>query len=306
MNGTRDTRIDLARITAATLVLLFHLDLTNFGFLGVDLFFLISGYLVLPKIIGVQDKQKKIIFLIRRIQRIWPAQIFTLILTSIVAAVILPVGLSYDFWQSVIASVLRIQNFLFWMEDDYFAASSNYKLLLHYWSLAIEEQFYFIAFLVALLSTRLHIGIFVIFFIISFFLCNLEFSNAEFYLLPFRLWEFIAGYMVYRSARASLIIIILLAVLTMLTLNYEILVQLLMAAGFACVMLTKQIQFYQKLRNVIHCLSDRSYSLYLAHWPVIVFCNLYIVNDASLIYTICLIVLFTEIIYTVDRRTMVR
>lgn len=306
MNKNRDIRIDFTRIIAAFLVLLFHLEIIDFGFLGVDLFFLISGYLVLPKIIGIKDQRHKFLFFTRRIKRIWPAQIFTLTLTCVFAAVILPVGLHYDFWQSVIASILRIQNVLFWVEDDYFAASSKYKLLLHYWSLAVEEQFYLLSFLVALLSARLHFGIFMLFFTISFVLCQLEFGNSEFYLLPFRLWEFILGYMIFRNARVSLVIILLLAALPMLTLDYILLTHLSIAAAFACVMLANRIEVHSKIKILIQSLADRSYSLYLAHWPVIVFCNLYIFDDASLIYMIVIIAIFTETIYTIDRRAITK
>ena len=138
--------IDGLRAFAVIPVIFYHFNITYFngGFLGVDIFFVISGYLITSLILYEIDHNtfSLINFLERRIRRIIPALYSVIILSSITSWFLLSSGMIWDFWQSVTASILFLSNFLFAIENDYFAISSKYKPLIHTWSLSIEEQFY--------------------------------------------------------------------------------------------------------------------------------------------------------------------
>lgn len=166
------TEIDGIRAIAVISVLLYHLDIQSFknGFLGVDIFFVISGYLI-TKILLKNYKNPNFLyyFYIKRARRLFPALLFTLFLTLIFCYIIfLPSDLR-DFGQSLIAVNSISSNFLFFIEDDYFTNASEVKPLLHTWSLSIEEQFYiifsFIFYLVFLKKKIFKISFLFIFFL---------------------------------------------------------------------------------------------------------------------------------------------
>jgi peptidoglycan/LPS O-acetylase OafA/YrhL len=185
-------------------VLLFHGGFSSFsgGFVGVDVFFVISGYLMAGIILREIHAGTFSIaaFYERRIRRIFPA-LFLTILASLAAAVVLlvPVNLK-EMADSAVAMTLFASNAFFWMKSGYFDGPSDYKPLLHTWSLAVEEQFY-IAFPLLLLAIR-RFGRSRFFFWLyavcaaSFALSVYETSRspvAAFYLVPTRAWELILG-----------------------------------------------------------------------------------------------------------------
>lgn len=199
--------LDLLRSIAILGVIGYHLDIGAFkyGFLGVDIFLVLSGYLIF-RIITIElsnDCFSLPRFYKNRIRRIMPALLFVILATIPFAWMTLPSNLFKDFGQSVVSSSLLFSNFLFLKEIDYFNAASDEKPLLHTWSLGLEAQFYFIIPIFFLLLHRIKkntinsLRIFFIFVaLISFGLYiyfNQEESNTVFYLLPFRLWEFILG-----------------------------------------------------------------------------------------------------------------
>ena len=131
-------------------VLIYHLEISvlNFqlfrgGFLGVDIFFVISGYLISSIIIT--DLQNNSFsfknFYLKRIKRLFPA-LFVLILVVTFFIFTLDIKSFNEFKDTVYSSVLFYSNFLFWTQDAYSAEPSRLKYLLHTWSLSIEEQFY--------------------------------------------------------------------------------------------------------------------------------------------------------------------
>ncbi|MEQ8268871.1 MAG: acyltransferase family protein [Parvibaculum sp.] len=145
--------VDGLRALAVVPVVLFHAQVSGFsgGFVGVDVFFVISGYLITSIIYSEVSAGRFSIlsFYERRIRRILPA-LFTVIAASLVVAsfLLLPDEME-AFGRSVIATILFSSNILFWRESGYFDSDAESKPLLHTWSLAVEEQFY-IAFPVAL------------------------------------------------------------------------------------------------------------------------------------------------------------
>lgn len=137
--------IDGLRAVAVLAVLFFHADL-GFpgGYVGVDVFFVISGYLITGLILKELDSGqfKLVAFWERRIRRILPA--LALVIVSCLAVgwfLFLPINYQ-ELGQSVVAQVLLSSNVYFWMKSEYFAQAAEVKPLLHTWSLAVEEQFY--------------------------------------------------------------------------------------------------------------------------------------------------------------------
>jgi len=196
--------IDGLRAVAVVPVILFHAGFTTFngGFVGVDVFFVISGYLITSLIIGdlATGTFSLAEFYERRARRILPA-LFLVMLCAIPFAWqwMLP-GQFKDFIQSLIATATFSSNVLFWSETDYFAGPAAAKPLLHTWSLAIEEQFY-ILFPVLLMilwkfARRAPAILLSILAIVSFATSvwmTYNFPSAAFYLLPFRAWELLIG-----------------------------------------------------------------------------------------------------------------
>ena len=196
--------IDGLRALAVMPVILFHagFNLLSGGFIGVDVFFVISGYLITTLLIEeIENKTFSIIsFYERRARRILPALVLVVLITIPFAwATLTPRDLK-DFFQSVYSVSTFSSNILFWLEADYFDTVSELKPLLHTWSLAIEEQFYLFfpifLFFTWRFSKDFVFWMIVVFAIISFFLSDYASRNhpdANFYLAPTRVWELFAG-----------------------------------------------------------------------------------------------------------------
>lgn len=138
--------IDGLRAVAVIPVILFHAGMTVFsgGYVGVDVFFVVSGYLITAILISELERGDFSIarFYERRARRILPALFFVILCCIPFAWMwMLPAELK-DFSQSIVAVVFFASNILFWREEDYFAPAAELKPLLHTWSLAVEEQYY--------------------------------------------------------------------------------------------------------------------------------------------------------------------
>lgn len=196
--------IDGLRALAVVPVILFHagFDLFSGGFVGVDVFFVISGYLITT--ILVDDIEKKrfsiINFYERRARRILPALFFVMACCIPFAWMwMLPSQLK-DFSQSLIAVSLFVSNVLFWRESGYFAVAAEKAPLLHTWSLAVEEQYYILFPVFLILAWRFGknrvFWMIVVFAAISLGLSEWgwrHYATANFYLAPTRAWELFAG-----------------------------------------------------------------------------------------------------------------
>ena len=196
--------IDGLRAVAVTSVVAYHCGLGWFkgGFVGVDVFFVISGYLIGSLVYKeIRARSFKISkFYGRRARRILPA-LFGVLMFCYAAAVLLLSPLEMkDFARTALATIASSSNILYWLKSGYFAANSDQSPLLMTWSLGVEEQFYVIFPLLMLLLRRLKQR--VLFMIIgglallSLALCILGTPikpDATFYLLPTRAWELAAG-----------------------------------------------------------------------------------------------------------------
>ena len=138
--------IDGLRALAVVPVVLFHAGFSLFsgGFVGVDVFLVVSGYLITTILLeDIENNRYSILrFYERRARRILPALFFVMLVCIPFAWMwMLPIQLK-DFSQSLVAVSLFVSNILFWQESGYFAAAAAEKPLLHTWSLAVEEQYY--------------------------------------------------------------------------------------------------------------------------------------------------------------------
>ncbi|TDX19442.1 acyltransferase family protein [Rhodovulum visakhapatnamense] len=198
--------IDGLRALAVLPVILYHADIPLFGggFVGVDVFFVVSGFLITGILISELDEGRFSIlrFYERRSRRILPA-LFAMMIVSLpfALALMLPSQLKL-FGQSFFAIVVFASNILFWKKVDYFAAPAEESPLLHTWSLAVEEQFYVIfpilLWLLWKLGRRYLIGLIIVLSIISLGLAewaSSRFPGPNFYLLPTRAWELGVGAM---------------------------------------------------------------------------------------------------------------
>jgi peptidoglycan/LPS O-acetylase OafA/YrhL len=196
--------IDGLRAVAVVPVILFHAGFEVFsgGFVGVDVFFVISGYLI-TTIIHEEIREgdfSLVRFYERRIRRILPALI-VVSLTCIPFAWLWMLPSEFDrFSQSLVAVNIFASNFLFLRENGYFAAASELKPLLHTWSLAVEEQFYVLFPLFLLLTSRLGLKVSLgLLMVLAMFSLGLSewgarsYPALNFYLLPTRAWELGAG-----------------------------------------------------------------------------------------------------------------
>ena len=196
--------IDGLRAIAVILVILFHSGFTGFsgGFIGVDIFFVISGYLITTIILRKLDKSKFDIkeFYIRRIKRIFPSlfivKFFVLIIVSCIYDPITFEALG----KSLISSSLFVSNVYFWKTSGYFDSNIYMKPLIHTWSLSLEEQFYlffpiFLILIYKYYKSKLKIFILII-ILISFSMSSfgvVYYPSATYYLPITRGWELLIG-----------------------------------------------------------------------------------------------------------------
>ena len=196
--------IDGLRALAVLPVILFHAGFEWFsgGFVGVDVFFVISGYLITTIIISemAEGKFSIVNFYERRARRILPALFFVMAACLPFAWLWLSPNDLKDFGQSLVTVSLFSSNFLFWWESGYFDTAAELKPLLHTWSLAIEEQFYILFPIFLILTWRLGLK-WILIFLSTVFLISLGVAqwgayntpNAAFFLLPARAWELLVG-----------------------------------------------------------------------------------------------------------------
>lgn len=305
--------IDGLRAYAVISVLLYHagFSFVSGGFVGVDIFFVISGFLM-TKIIKEQlDNNSFSVkdFFIRRIKRLFPALIFVFILTSIATYFIFPFSMRNEAIIQNIYALYGISNINFWLESGYFDNDKFLKPMLHTWSLGVEEQFYIFwvillllvykftkdrLFYIIILFIVVSFGFNAIFlseyFISTFAQSDMEFfsfdkiKSSVFFMMPFRIFEFaIGGALVFISIKnnrlKNITSLIGFFILFYYFINFSsdkvfpYYNALIVVIGTALIMLSKD-SFIIKLlleNKPTVFIGKISYSLYLVHWPLIVF-----------------------------------
>lgn len=294
--------IDGLRAIAVISVILFHVGFSLFpgGFVGVDVFFVISGYLI-TSIIRKEASNEKfsyIDFYERRARRLLPPLIPVLIASSVLSFCLLDTENFNRFINSIYASIFFVANLFFWSTTSYFDGPGEMTPLLHLWSLGVEEQFYLIfpaTLLLALKKGRRYPSLIPIIFIASFILSETLLQNfkndAAFYNPLARFWELLAGSLValycpkriseLRFANIAEIVgsaLILLPILSytkrlefpgLYALPPVIGTMLIIAADGNGALIGR----FLKSRALVF-IGLISYSLYLWHWPVLVFLRL--------------------------------
>ena len=196
--------IDGLRAVAVIPVVLYHAGVQFFsgGYVGVDVFFVISGFLIAGIIAReIQSNRFSLVnFYERRARRILPA-LFVVIGATLAAGWVIAWPDNYvEIGESALATVFFSSNFYFWQTTDYFATAAEYRPLLHTWSLAVEEQFYIFFPLVLILMAKLPrsrlLASLVAIFVISVTMSvawTVTAPGAAFYLAPVRAWELLVG-----------------------------------------------------------------------------------------------------------------
>lgn len=195
--------IDGLRAVAVGSVVLFHAfpSIVRGGFIGVDIFFVISGFLITSLIVKglTNDAFSFVDFYSRRIRRIFPGLILVLVACLLIGRAILFPGEDQQLGKHVLGGTGFVSNLLLWRENGYFDNSSDTKPLLHLWSLGIEEQFYIIWPMMLWIAFRLRINASVLIVVaggVSFWLNVTEVvpnSVAAFYSPQTRFWELLVG-----------------------------------------------------------------------------------------------------------------
>jgi peptidoglycan/LPS O-acetylase OafA/YrhL len=299
--------LDGLRALAVLSVIVYHLSHNNLlgGFLGVDVFFVLSGFLITSIIWREAEVGKFSIrrFYERRIRRIMPALLLVLFVTTIAASVILLPADLVGFCRGLVATLLFTANIYFWRDTDYFSRSAETKPLLHTWSLGVEEQFYIFFPLLLVLLVRImpRLAVYVITLTavaslaLNIFINHIGGQLPAFYLLPTRAWELGLGAIVallpfnfrVRPALADILswlgfALLVTGVLIPISSPYGIPVALPVVVGTALIVFAGR----HCKPTVNRALSWRaivfvgliSYSLYLWHWPIIVLTRYYFVD----------------------------
>lgn len=300
--------VDGLRALAVVPVVFFHAGIAGFtgGFVGVDVFFVISGYLITAilakEIAAGQFSTRR--FYERRIRRIFPALFVMFAVCWIAAASLLMPHDFRAFARSVVASGLFSSNFLFWAEGGYFDTAAELKPLLHTWSLSVEEQFYiFFPVLLHLLLTKVRRWKIVLsgLFLASLAACvcyTITKPSAAFYLPMFRVWELLAGSFVALSigfvdithsrARAFAALAGVASIVwATLALNnataFPGLYALFPSVGAALIIAYSNKTIVGTVLGAapLVWIGKLSYSLYLWHWPILVFIRYYVMRDLT-------------------------
>ena len=315
------TDIDGLRALAVMLVLIFHFDLTaggKSGFIGVDVFFVISGYLI-TSIIKNQlddDSFNLKVFYLKRIRRLAPSLTAILLLVMTAGATWLFPSDFIELSRQVLYSQFYIANFYFWQNINYFGLKADNIFLLHTWSLAVEEQFYLFYPLALIIIHRhlkkyfwsiLFLGLIVSFSLNMFFVTIKP--EATFYLFPTRAWELLIGGLIpfinskfIRSNAidqllgiAGLILIFLAVFLFDDEVRFPGYFALLPTVGAACLILAgvnreTAVSKILSLPPIVY-IGKISYSLYLVHWPINVFATLQLQGNYSLSWRLAMFTL---------------
>jgi peptidoglycan/LPS O-acetylase OafA/YrhL len=298
--------LDGLRAIAVLSVVFFHLLRASLpgGFVGVDMFFVLSGYFI-TSIIWREAREGSfslVRFYDRRIRRLMPALIVLLVVTSAVSlALLLPADL-IGYSKSLFATLIFVANIYFWRDIDYFSPNAEEKPLLHLWSLGVEEQFYILFPFILILLARCWragaVGVVTALTLASLALNILALhiggGSPAFFLLPTRGWELgIGAVLALRGAtphasrsplNAAAIAGVLLIVLDIWRPLREFPlapVALPAVVGTALLVYSGPQSWVNRLLSSppLVFIGLISYSLYLWHWPCIVFGRYYLVRD---------------------------
>lgn len=287
--------IDGLRAIAVLLVVLFHAKLPiPGGFVGVDVFFVISGFLI-TSILDKEIRESRfsyVSFYVRRIKRLIPALFFMLIIVAAYCSYYLMPEDLISFGKTSVLSMLGVSNFYFYIHTNYFESSSS-EPLLHTWSLAVEEQYYIFWPLILMMiykikrtsiKAALFSALFVTSVLLSWYYVHQD-KNMAYMMLPFRFFELMTGALVainYRRTESilkysnalsvsGLILILASAFLLNENSSFPGVLALPVSIGSAMLIASREgiVNKLLSLKPIVY-IGRVSYSFYLWHWPVII------------------------------------
>jgi peptidoglycan/LPS O-acetylase OafA/YrhL len=294
--------IQALRGIAVLLVIVQHAraGLVEAGYLGVDIFFVVSGFLITGLIArGIEDGSFRFgEFYFRRAKRLLPAAYVTFAVTALLAALLLDLGEWRDFCRQLAGAVTFTANFVLWRQTGYFEGAAALKPLLHVWSLSVEEQYYLLAPATMLLVPRRLWAAGAAFVFAASFALYLWLAprdpSAAFYLLPTRAWELALGSLAAlvpwgegarrAFAKATPLGVIALAVLPLWSPGLPAMLRLpLVCLGtFVVVARVPEPGSERPVVAALARIGDASYSLYLVHWPIFALLNNYAIGDPAM------------------------
>ena len=309
-----EPHVDGLRAIAVLSVLIYHIDNTIIpgGFLGVDIFFVISGYLISSIVLGSIEKQEPFIktFYTKRIKRILPLYFSVVLISAVVAYwLFLPNDL-INFAESALASNLFISNYFFWADGGYFSKAAELKPLLHTWSLSVEEQFYivwplFIYLFVKYLDKRLFYAVVLLSITVSIWV-GLQDKDFSYYSSITRAYELMLGAAIPLLSLKKISInkhIMNLSMVTMI-LCFFMINKSMMIPGYVSIIVTVATVILiiggQSRSITLNILQSKlfvslgliSYALYMIHWPVLAFMRYVYIEPNVIHYTVAVISIF--------------
>lgn len=330
--------IQFLRGIAVLVVVLYHAGFTptRNGFLGVDVFFVISGFLITTIILRGLDAATFSFtdFYLRRARRLLPALYCTLIFTTLLACHLLTQRQLGEYIHQLVGSITFSANMVLPFQVGYFEDAAETRPLLHIWSLSLEEQYYFLLPVLLLVvpskNRRLFLWLAAIasfalcFFMVThsleyFGLSNQVTAGLAFFLFPTRAWELLAGsllaWTMLRSPslsippnlkRCALLVLIIVFGFTLDSVHPR--TDALIAVIATTVMIVGRDDWLpeNRLVHVVEKIGDWSYSLYLVHWPLFAFANIVYLGTVPtsisvLLVTVSLILAYMQFQYVEQR-----
>jgi len=305
------TQIQGLRALAALLVTLFHAKWVNGGFIGVDIFYVISGFLITGLLLREIERTGTINFkefYARRFKRLLPTSFFVLLVTAVASWLLIPATMRSSLGRDIIAASLYVSNYLFaWWQADYQNLDATPSPVIHYWSLAVEEQFYLIWPLLILFffiaATKFKKKILLTLPVATVTALSFVFSIYQtetspiwaFYSLPTRAWELGLGALLVLLppiktkklvGLLGFIFIIVSAFIFGETTAFPGVNAVLPVLG--TVMLISTINSWPPFLNdvansrMFQWLGEISYPLYLWHWPLLVLPSTYFARPLAI------------------------
>jgi peptidoglycan/LPS O-acetylase OafA/YrhL len=324
----REPHIQSLRALAALMVLIYHADLLPGGYIGVDIFYVISGYLITNLLLREIQAHNSLAFsqfYARRFKRLLPASFIVVFATGIIGWALLPLTYRAEFGRDLIAASTYVSNFLFALWNaDYQNLGSTPSPFIHFWSLAVEEQFYLFWPIIVLMLYKLRgrkgvfygiLAIASLSFLFSLYLTERS-PVWSFYILPTRAWEMaIGGLILFTPQRVkgriftrpqwgflAVILIGSAAFLYNESTAFPGTAALIPVTATVLLLLSrdKWPPFMDQISRlaIVQWLGKISYPLYLWHWPVLVIPEIHLSRNLSafeLILAVALILLLSDL-----------
>lgn len=289
MSSELRSDLQIVRAIAVLCVLFFHLDIAFFsgGFIGVDVFFVLSGYFIAKTLLSGGEKigiREILSFYNRRIRRILPLALFVCTIFLVLGPFVLPSIELKELTLQIIASATGWPNMLFVADESYFR-DTLFRPMLHFWSLGVEYQYYLVFPFIFLFVQRVRfLGMLLL--IGSLFLCATKTEGNQpeaFYWMITRLWEFLLGFYAFRyegriKEGRSLVSLAALSAIFCCAVFYDsemmfpgYIAAVPALAAFFLIMcgLPDSKGILQRPSNILVWLGTISFSIYLWHYPVI-------------------------------------